>query len=158
MPYEPASNAAACSWIGLFAAVWSARNAVHAADKRDTSAPPRRHFGRDKDGADGNRDDDRTRTPVVDDCNDRRPQIHHDNGPSPTSPNLVHGGRDRIDVDLFPGTSARAGSRLDDTAAHPIDTPRRLDATIDAVGWRLRTLPAHHLGQPDVAQPKAESR
>ena len=142
MPYEPASTAAACSWIGLFAAVWSARNAVHASDNRDTSAAQRRRLGRTKDSSDDNRENDRNSTPVVDECNDRRPEIHVDKRLSTTSQHTVDGCRDWVDVDLFPETSARPGSRFDGTVAHPIDTPRRLDATIGAVGRRLRALPA----------------
>ena len=64
----------------LFAAVWSARNAVHASDNRDTSIAQRRRLGRTKDSSDDNRESDRNSTPVVDECNDRRPEIHMTSG------------------------------------------------------------------------------
>jgi hypothetical protein len=46
-----------------------------------------------------------------------------------------------FELDLFPPATRRAGSRFDDTVANPIDTPRRLDATVRAVELRLRALP-----------------
>ena len=40
MPYEPASAAAACSWVGLIAAVWSVRDIVHDRKSRTAHRPP----------------------------------------------------------------------------------------------------------------------
>ncbi|HTW13919.1 MAG TPA: TraR/DksA C4-type zinc finger protein [Nocardioides sp.] len=48
---------------------------------------------------------------------------------------------DLVGLELFPPTTTRAGSRFDDTVAHPVDTPRRLDAIIRTAGRRLRALP-----------------
>lgn len=44
-------------------------------------------------------------------------------------------------VDLFTPAPPSTGSRFDDTTAWPIDTPRRLDATVRTVSRRLAALP-----------------
>lgn len=56
------------------------------------------------------------------------------------------------ELELFPPTTARAGSRFDDTVAYPIDTPQRLDAIIRTAGRRLRALPElRDLGHRTIA-------
>ena len=129
MPYEPANTAAACSWVGLFATVWSARNAVRTTDSHHDTTAARRRRPSSNTASSG------------------------DTYSSDTSQSSTDDRSNWVPVDLFPSTtSPKARSRFDDTVALPIDTPRRLETTICTVGRRLRAMPEiHELGHRSIS-------
>jgi hypothetical protein len=143
---ELADTAVASSWTALFAAVWLSRHDLRGridpdADREHTRRRPRVERPRTRRRQPESIDQE-TATVV--------PSGRDELGATRRTSSLVVA--ECFDLDLSSPSPPRAGSRFDDTVAHPIDAPHRLDAVIRAAGLRLRALPdVKDLGHRTVA-------
>jgi hypothetical protein len=144
--HELTDTAAASSWTALFAAVWLSRHDLRGridpdADRAHIRRRPRAERPRTRRRQPESLDQE-TATVV--------PSGRDERGATRRASSLV--GDDWFQLDLFSPSPSRAGSRFDDTVAHPIDAPHRLDAVIRGAGLRLRALPdVKDLGHRTVA-------
>ena len=86
-----------------------------------------------------------------------RPPTHPDRRRRTPSSRVTDGKRrrdrpdDRARVDLYAPAPAPSGAGPNDAVAFPVDTPRRLEATIETVARRLLALPeTQHLGHRSI--------
>ena len=170
MSYDTAHSLAS-SWVGLFPAVWFARNAHRIEEtarlehdeqlgrRARSRRPSRRRNRRRFVATSGDFPDPITssRRTITGAGEPRRADAEAESdevlpvAARSVQPELddlgeleAHGPSRCERVDLFPARPARTDSRFDQTVALPIDAPHALDATIRALVLRLRALPDLH--------------
>jgi hypothetical protein len=128
MLYDTAQSVAS-SWVGLFASVWFARDAHRVSDDHRVEPTHNRPVA--------------PRHPINASRGSKRrqPTKSHDGKSGDASVERFRSGTNWERVDLYVRRPKKSGSRFDGTVALPVDAPRILEDTVQALSLRLLALP-----------------